>query len=76
MSIGALHILGGRVTKLAMITGKDIKRHRDRLRESQAEFAKRLGVNQTTISRWESGDLAIEGVALVAVEYVLAELSQ
>jgi DNA-binding transcriptional regulator YiaG len=58
-----------------MITGKDIKRHRDRLGESQTEFARRLSVNQATISRWEKGD-PIEGIALLAVEYVLAELSR
>ena len=50
-------------------------RHRQRLGESQARFARRFGVNQTTISRWESGDLAITGIAEVAVDYVLAELS-
>jgi DNA-binding transcriptional regulator YiaG len=58
-----------------MITGKDIKRHRDRLGESQIEFARRLSVNQATISRWEKGD-PIEGIALLAVEYVLAELNR
>ena len=37
---------------------------------------RRFNVNQTTISRWETGELAIEGIALVAVEYVLAELAR
>ena len=59
-----------------MITGKDIFRHRDRLGETQAEFARRFNVNQGTISRWERDELAIEGIAAVAVEYVLAELSR
>ena len=59
-----------------MITAKDIKRHRLRIGESQIEFAKRLKVNQSTLSRWESGDLEIEGIAEIALEYVLAELAE
>ena len=59
-----------------MIKPVDIKRHRERVGETQATFARRFNVNQTTISRWETGELAIEGIALVAVEYVLAELAR
>lgn len=59
-----------------MITGKDIKRHRDRLGETQTEFARRFNVNQSTVARWENGDLDIVGIAEVAVEYVLAELAR
>jgi predicted transcriptional regulator len=59
-----------------MITPADIKRHRKRLDETQTEFARRFNVNQSTVARWERGDLAIEGIAAVAVEYVLAELSR
>ena len=60
-----------------MIKPVDIKRHRERVGETQATFARRFNVNQTTISRWETGELAMaEGIALVAVEYVLAELAR
>jgi DNA-binding transcriptional regulator YiaG len=58
-----------------MIDGSEIKRARDRLGESQAAFAKRFGVNQSTIHRWETGDLAIDGIVLMGVESVLAKLS-
>ena len=59
-----------------MISGKDIRKHRDRLGETQTQFARRFNVNQSTVARWESGDLDIAGIAEVAVEYVLAELSR
>jgi DNA-binding transcriptional regulator YiaG len=58
-----------------MITGKDIKRHRDRLGETQAEFAQRLHVNQSTIARWETGKRPIDGFAQIAVQCVLRELN-
>ena len=57
------------------VNGRDILRHRLRLGETQAQFARRFGVNQTTISRWERGELAITGIAEVVVDYVLAELA-
>lgn len=37
-----------------MITAKEIKAARDRLGFSQEQFARRLGVDQGTISRWET----------------------
>lgn len=58
-----------------MVDPADIKRHRRRLGESQAEFAKRFGVNQSTVHRWETGDLPIKGIIELGVEAVLADLS-
>ncbi len=36
-----------------MITAADIRRARAKLDETQTEFAHRLGVDQSTIHRWE-----------------------
>ena len=37
-----------------MVTGHDIQSARKKLRESQAQFGARLGVNQSTVHRWET----------------------
>lgn len=58
-----------------MIEPADIKRARQRLGESQAAFAKRFGVNQSTLQRWETGGVTESGTARIAIEYVLAELA-
>lgn len=58
-----------------MVTAKDILRHRTRLGESQAEFARRFKVNQSTIHRWETGRLPIEGIIEIGVLAVLADLA-
>jgi DNA-binding transcriptional regulator YiaG len=52
----------------------DIRRARDRLGESQEGFAKRFGVDQTTLSRWETGESAPRGAARELVKRVLSEL--
>jgi predicted transcriptional regulator len=59
-----------------MVTPTDIKRHRKRRGESQTEFAVHFKVNQSTIHRWETGKLPIEGIVEIGVEAVLADLSQ
>lgn len=38
---------------MRMVTARDIRRARKKLEESQAKFAKRFGVNQSTVDRWE-----------------------
>lgn len=38
-----------------IMTGADIKRLRLSLRLSQGQFAKKLGVQRSTVSRWERG---------------------
>lgn len=42
------------MSDLLPITGDQIKEAREYLRESQYEFCLRLGVIQTTLSRWEA----------------------
>lgn len=44
-----------------MISGADIKAARQQLRESQAQFAERFGVDQTTVHRWELRGLTGRG---------------
>lgn len=59
-----------------MPTSEQIKAARDKLRESQATFAKRFGVDQTTIHRWETRGVPWRGTARLAVEHLLEELSE
>lgn len=57
-----------------MPTREDIKTARNLLKESQATFAKRFGVDQATVHRWETRGLPEHGTARVAVENLLVEL--
>lgn len=57
-----------------MPTSDEIKAVRTRLKESQAEFASRLGVDQATIHRWETKGLPARGTARVAVERLFEQI--
>lgn len=59
-----------------MPTSDEIKAARVALKESQAAFATRFGVDQATIHRWETEGLPTRGTARMAVENVLAGLSE
>ena len=41
---------------IQMIKREDIKNIRERLGITQEEFARKIGVTVTTVSRWERGD--------------------
>lgn len=47
---------------------KDIKKLRLRLGFSQADFAMLVGVNQATVSKWETGSIGISRLAYRAME--------
>ena len=57
------------------IEGKDIKRIRNKLRLTQAEFAGLVNVSQKTIERWEQGEGKITGPIVTLVQ-ILSEYSQ
>ena len=59
---------------LGMVTREQIKAAREALGENQEQFAQRLGVDQTTVHRWEKRGLPGRGTAKVAVEKLLSEL--
>jgi transcriptional regulator with XRE-family HTH domain len=40
---------------MSSVLGKTLRRRRDELGISQSDLARRLGVQQQTVSRWESG---------------------
>lgn len=58
-----------------MVTAADIHRARRGVGESQAAFARRFGVNQSTIDRWEKSGPPNRGPGLLLIERILAELS-
>lgn len=51
----------------------DIAQARKTLKLSQAQLAEALGVNQTTISRFENGDLVPNVRTVLAIRALLAE---
>lgn len=53
-----------------------IKRARKKLNESQEQFAKRVGVNQATISRWEDDGPAKGGMAQRVLGMILADIER
>ncbi len=58
-----------------MTTGKIIRAERLALGESQIKFARRFGIDQTTLSKWETRGPPTRGPGLKLVERVLAELA-
>jgi DNA-binding transcriptional regulator YiaG len=58
-----------------MAKDKQIKRTRERLGESQTVFAARFGVDQGTISRWETRGIPETGAARLAVARLLSEIN-
>ena len=59
-----------------MVTAKQIRRTREALGESQATFGRRFGVDQGTVSRWESGERLDRRIVCIAIERVLADLQE
>ena len=56
------------------ITPEMVKAARERLGESQAAFAARFGVYQTTVHRWETAGPPSRGAAGKAIERMLDDL--
>lgn len=58
-----------------MMDGSELKRRRVLLGMSQEQLAKRLGVTQNAISRWESGKVTIrhDVILLLAMMYLEQE---
>lgn len=52
-----------------------IKSLRKSLHESQASFAKRFGVAQATVCRWERGDEKPSGPATLLLKRLMAEVT-
>lgn len=55
-----------------MCTASQIKETRVRLGESQAAFAERFGIDQSTLHRWETDGPPERGPARKMVELVLS----
>jgi DNA-binding transcriptional regulator YiaG len=56
--------------------GIKIKNARERIGESQEDFAKRFGIDQATLSRWETTGVPERGPGRKIVERVLFELRE
>ncbi len=65
-----------------ILSGETIKALRDRLDETQVEFARRFDIDQGTVSRWESGEQrhptsGLSGMAFAhVIRQIRAELRQ
>lgn len=57
-----------------MISGETLRAVRASLGESQTAFADRFGVDQGTVSRWETDGPPESGPAAKLIERVLSEL--
>lgn len=58
-----------------MVTGEDIREARKALKLSQASFARRIGVNQSTVHRWETRGLPMHGVAAKHISDFILKLA-
>jgi transcriptional regulator with XRE-family HTH domain len=61
---------------LARMDGSELKRRRVMLGMSQEQLAKRLGVTQNAISRWESGKVAIRHDVILFLAMLYLERDQ
>jgi DNA-binding transcriptional regulator YiaG len=59
-----------------MITAAHIRSARERVDETQEEFAARFGLDQSTISRWETEGPPDQGPAKALIQRVLLEIKR
>lgn len=59
-----------------MWTADDIREARDSTGESQAAFAKRFGIDQSTLHRWETNGPPERGAAGRLIDHVMAGLGR
>jgi DNA-binding transcriptional regulator YiaG len=55
---------------------EDLKEFRDGLGETQGQFAARIGIRQSTLSRWEAGRLPKKGAAQLLLTRVLDDIAR
>jgi DNA-binding transcriptional regulator YiaG len=60
----------------APIGPEALKKVRDALNETQAQFADRIGIDQGTVSRWENGRLPKKGVAQALLRRVMEDIDR
>lgn len=58
------------------MSNSPIKAVREKLGESQVAFGERLGVNGSTVHRWETTGLPSRGTARKAIERLLDEIDE
>lgn len=58
------------------ITARQIKQARQRLGESQSEFATRFAVNQATAHRWETDGPPENGPAMILLRQLLEQIGE
>lgn len=63
-------ITGAEIEQLPMRNGIWVRRERETLRMTQDELAKKIGVTNTTVSRWETGRLDIPLSQIIKLEAV------
>lgn len=59
-----------------MVTAETIRTLRSGLKESQAVFAKRFGVHQSTVDRWETDGLPEGGPAVILMRQLIGAQAQ
>lgn len=59
-----------------MMFAEALKMAREGLKETQEQFGRRFGVDQSTVHRWENEGVPDRGTSRMAVGRVLAELAE
>lgn len=59
-----------------MVTAADIRATRARLDETQTEFARRFGVDRSTVACWEKAGPPGKGAAKMALQRMCDEVNQ
>jgi transcriptional regulator with XRE-family HTH domain len=67
-------LLGDDPRPLPVAIGQWLKRHRERLALTITAMARRLGVVQSTLCRWETGEREPHGAYLLRVEQELSDV--
>lgn len=55
------------------MTGQELKQARVKMKMTRRELARKLGVTETTLYRWETGRVRIQGPAAIAIAEVLSD---
>lgn len=59
-----------------MMLNEALRKARERVGESQTEFAKRFGVAQPVLSRWETGQARPAAAVRILIKRILDELQE